>query len=231
MMDGAGATRETTFRATARGREVSARVVSPPGAWAVYVLAHGAGAGMRHPFLERTAGVLAEAGVATFRFQFPYTEAGARRPDPAGVLEETVRSAVREAAAVCPGLPLFAGGKSMGGRMTSQAQAKEALDGVRALIFLGFPLHGPGKPAVSRAQHLAEVKLPMLFVQGTRDDLANIDLVRGVCAGLGARASLHVVHGGDHSFRVPKGSGRDESGVMIEVRDAVVAFMRGAGAL
>jgi predicted alpha/beta-hydrolase family hydrolase len=220
---------ELSFDVSPRIGAVSAVLVSPPDARALYVLAHGAGAGMRHAFLERTAAELALSGVATFRFQFPYTEAGRRRPDPPAALEETVRAAVRTAAAAAPGLALFAGGKSMGGRMTSQAQAKEPLPGVRGLVFLGFPLHGPKRPAASRAGHLERVRLPMLFVQGTRDDLADIELMRATCRRLGAHAVLHAVEGGDHSFRVLKRSGRDEAAVMQEIRDTVIAFMRDAG--
>jgi predicted alpha/beta-hydrolase family hydrolase len=203
---------------------VSALLVRPPDAWAMYVLAHGAGAGMRHAFLETTAELLAAAGVATLRYQFPYVEAGGRRPDPPAVLEATVREACARAAQEA--LPLFAGGKSMGGRMTSQAQAAEAMPDVRGLVFLGFPLHAPKRDTVSRATHLDRASIPMLFVQGTRDELANIDLMRGVCTGLGSRATLYVVDGGDHSFRVLKRTGRSEDQVMQEIIGAVTAFMR-----
>lgn len=203
---------------------VSALLIRPRDAWAMYVLSHGAGAGMRHAFLEATAELLAPAGIATLRFQFPYTEAGGRRPDPPALLEATVRAAVTRAAD--EGLPLFAGGKSMGGRMTSQAQSQAPLPGVCGLVFLGFPLHAPKQPSVSRAKHLDGVTIPMLFVQGTRDDLADLDLVRGMCTALGARAVLHVVDGGDHSFRVLKRSGRGEDQVMREIRDTVAGFMR-----
>ena len=209
-----------------RGGALSALLLQPRDAWALYVLAHGAGAGMKHVFLEDVATRLALAGVATLRYQFPYTEAGGHRPDPPATLEATVRAAVAVAADAAPGLPLFAGGKSMGGRMTSQAQSNQALPGVRALVFLGFPLHAPKRPAASRARHLAGVSLPMLFVQGTRDDLADLELMRGVCADLGARSVLHVVDGGDHSFKVLKRSGRDQETVMNEIRDTVTAFMR-----
>jgi predicted alpha/beta-hydrolase family hydrolase len=179
---------------------------------------------MRHSYMETVAHDLAGAGVATLRYQFPYTEAGKHRPDPPALLEDTVRAAVARAADEA--LPLFAGGKSMGGRMTSQAQSKEALPGVRGLVFLGFPLHPPGRPGVSRATHLDAVTVPMLFVQGTRDDLADLDLMRGVCSALGSRATLHIVEGGDHSFKVLKRSGRDEAAVRTEIRDAATAFMR-----
>jgi predicted alpha/beta-hydrolase family hydrolase len=203
---------------------VSALLQRPRDAWALYVLAHGAGAGMRHAFLETTAQSLAEAGVATLRYQFPYTEEGKHRPDPPVLLEATVRAAVARASEEA--LPLFAGGKSMGGRMTSQAQSQEPLAGVAGLVFLGFPLHPPGRPGATRAKHLDRVTIPMLFVQGTRDDLAGIELMRETCSALGKRATLHVVEGGDHSFKVLKRSGRDEAAVTAEIRDAVAGFMR-----
>lgn len=205
-------------------REVSALLLRPADAWAMYVLAHGAGAGMRHAFLETTAELLAAAGVATLRYQFPYVEAGGRRPDPPVLLEATVRAAVARAAEEA--LPLFAGGKSMGGRMTSQAEAAEPMPDLRGLIFLGFPLHAPKRDTVSRATHLDRASIPMLFVQGTRDELANLELMRGVCMGLGSRATLHVVEGGDHSFRVLKRAGRGADQVMQEIIGAVTSFMR-----
>jgi predicted alpha/beta-hydrolase family hydrolase len=204
---------------------VSGLLLRPRDAWALYVFAHGAGAGMRHGFMEGMSLVFADAGVATLRYQFPYTEAGGRRPDSPTVLEATVRAAVVRAAE--ESLPLFAGGKSMGGRMTSQAQAAEPLPGVRGLVFMGFPLHPPKQPSVSRSKHLDRVTIPMLFMQGTRDDLADLVLMREVCASLGSRATLHVVEGGDHSFHVLKRSGRDVAGVADEIRDTVTGFMRG----
>jgi predicted alpha/beta-hydrolase family hydrolase len=203
---------------------VSALLVRPAEAWAMYVLAHGAGAGMTHAFLETTAKLLASAGIATLRYQFPYTEAGGRRPDSPVLLEATVRAAA--AHGVAEGLPTFAGGKSMGGRMTSQAQAAEALPDIRGLVFLGFPLHAPKRDTVSRATHLDRVTVPMLFVQGTRDELANIDLMNGVCTSLGSRATLHVVDGGDHSFKVLKRTGRSEEDVMRDIVETMTAFMR-----
>lgn len=215
--------RELVLEVDGRYR-VSALLMRPPDAWSLYVFAHGAGAGMRHAFMEAVAGDLAGEGVATLRFQFPYAEAHKFRPDPPALLESTVRAAT--ARGVLENLPLFAGGKSMGGRMTSQAQAQATLPGVRGLVFLGFPLHPPRRPAVSRAKHLEEVSVPMLFVQGARDDLADLELIRGVCAALGTRAVLHVVEGGDHSFKVLKSSGRDQPAVMREIRDAVVTFMK-----
>ncbi len=203
---------------------VSALLVRPAEAWAMYVLAHGAGAGMTHAFLESIAELLAAAGIATLRYQFPYVEGGEWRPDSPVVLEATVRAAV--AHGVAEGLPTFAGGKSMGGRMTSQAHAAEALPDVRGLVFLGFPLHAPKRATVSRASHLDRVTVPMLFVQGTRDELANIELMSGVCTGLGSRATLHVIDGGDHSFKVQKRAGRTEEDVMREIGETMTAFMR-----
>ena len=206
----------------------SALLELPRNARALYVLAHGAGAGMRHRFLEGIAAGLAERAVGTLRYQFPYMEAGGRRPDPPGVLEATVRAAVARAAAAAPGLPLIAGGKSLGGRMTSGAAAKSALPGVRGLVFLGFPLHAPGKAGVERAAHLERVQIPMLFLQGTRDALADLDLMKSVTSRLPA-ATLHVVEGGDHSFAVLKRSGRTEPEVMAELMDTIVDWMSREG--
>lgn len=200
--------------ATPRG-EVSGLLLRPENASLLYVLAHGAGAGMRHPFLETIARGLAARGVATLRYQFPYMERGEKRTDPPAVAEATVRAAV--GAAQAAGLPLIAGGKSFGGRMTSQAQAAAPLPGVRGLAFLGFPLHAPGRPSASRAQHLEAVAIPMLFLQGTRDPLAELTLMRGVAERLGSRATLHVVDDGDHSFRVLKRTGRSDGQVHDEL--------------
>jgi hypothetical protein len=188
------------------------------------VLGHGAGAGMRHPFMDRAADALAARGLATLRYQFPYMEAGRRRPDPHPILVATVRAAVARAAG--EGLPLLAGGKSMGGRMTSRAAAEEALPGVRGLVFLGFPLHPAGRPGTERAEHLSGVDVPMLFLQGTRDRLADLDLLQPVCRELGSRATLHVVEGADHSFGVLVRSGRSADEVMAELADAVAAWAR-----
>jgi len=188
---------------------VSGLLLRPPGARRLYVLAHGAGAGMRHPFLETIARALAECDVATLRYQFPYMERRASRP------------AVSEAASLAPGLPLVAGGKSFGGRMTSTAQAEEPLPGVRGLVFLGFPLHPPGRPGDARAEHLARVQIPMLFLQGTRDDFADLKLLTPLVQRLGARATLHLVEGGDHSFHVLKRSGRTDAEVLEELAAAV----------
>jgi predicted alpha/beta-hydrolase family hydrolase len=208
------------------GGDVSAILLRPDDAWGGYVLAHGAGAGMRHRFMEAIAQALAARGMATLRYQFPYVEAGSRRPDPPDVLEATVRAAVGRARELLPDLPLVAGGKSMGGRMTSNAAAHRPLDGVRALVFLGFPLHPPRRPATSRAEHLERVEAPMLFLQGTRDDLADLGLMTGVCHGLGPRATLHVVEGADHGFSVLKRSGRTDAEVLDELADTITEWVR-----
>ena len=192
----------------------------------MFVLAHGAGAGMRHPFLERFAQALAERGVATFRYEFEYMEQKRGRPDPPAVAQARVRAAVSEAAAAAPGLPLFAGGKSFGGRMTSQAQAAEPLPGVRGLVFLGFPLHPPGRPATARADHLDGVRIPMLFLQGTRDDFAGLELLRPVVRRLGKRATVNLIEGGDHSFNVLKKTGRTDADVMDELAEGIATFFR-----
>jgi predicted alpha/beta-hydrolase family hydrolase len=208
---------ELRFAAGERAGEVSGLLLRPDGARLLYVLAHGAGAGMRHPFLESISQRLAERSIATLRYQFPYMEQRARRPDPPAVAAATVRAAVMEAARVAPGLPLVAGGKSFGGRMTSTAQAEAPLPGVRGLVFLGFPLHPPGRPGDSRAEHLAQVRIPMLFLQGDRDDFADLKLLKPVVKRLGDRATLHHVEGGDHSFHVLKRSGRTDTDVMGEL--------------
>jgi len=207
--------------------DVSALLVRPADARLLYVLAHGAGAGMRHPFLETISQRLAEQEIATLRYQFPYMEQRARRPDPPAVAAAAVRAAVMEAARAAPGLPLLAGGKSFGGRMTSTAQAGEPLAGVRGLVFLGFPLHPPGRPGNERAEHLTQVQIPMLFLQGTRDDFADLKLLRPVVKRLGTRATLHLVDGGDHSFKVLKKSGRTEADVMTELVGAIVEWAAG----
>jgi uncharacterized protein len=205
---------------------VSGLLLRPADAWLLYVLAHGAGAGMRHRFMEAVAEALAVRGVASLRYQFPFTQAGGRRPDPPGVLEATVCAAVAAARTAAPTLPLVAGGKSLGGRMTSNAQARRPLAEVAALVFLGFPLHPPKQPGVSRADHLDRVELPMLFLQGTRDELAHLDLLQPVCQRLGDRATLHVVEGGDHGFDVLKRSGRTETEVMDELATTVADWCR-----
>jgi hypothetical protein len=210
------------FLATRSSGEVSALLRRPPGARWLLILGHGAGAGMRHRFLEAICERLAGAGIATFRYQFPYVERGSKRPDPGPVLQKTVRSAV--AAAAETELPLLAGGKSMGGRMTSLAAAAEPLPGVRGIVFLGFPLHPPGRPSTDRGDHLDRVGVPMLFLQGTRDKLADLDLLRPVCRRLGPRATLHVVEGGDHSFHVPSGSGRGDDDALDELAAAIASW-------
>jgi uncharacterized protein len=209
---------------------LSALLVAPPAARALYVLAHGAGAGMQHAFMEAIAHALAARDVASFRYNFPYMQARRGRPDRTPVLLRTVRAAVAAAAAALPGVPLFAGGKSMGGRMTSQAHAESPLPGVRGLVFLGFPLHPHGRPGTERATHLAHVDLPMLFLQGTRDDFAGLELIRSVTAGLGSRATLHLVDGADHGFHVLKRSGRTDAEVLEELAEAGAAWMEAANA-
>lgn len=203
---------------------VSALLMRPRGARACYVLAHGAGAGMRHASMEAIAAGLAERGIATLRYQFPYMERGGKRPDPPALAQATVRAAVAEAAKACAGLPLVAGGKSFGGRMTSQAQAKAPLEGIRGIAFLGFPLHPAAKPSSERAAHLAEIESPMLFLQGTRDALADLSLLKQMVKGLGRRATLHLAEGADHSFHVLKSSGRNDREVAAEMLDAFVAW-------
>ena len=206
---------------------VSALVRVPRDSFACLTLAHGAGAGMAHPFLAAVADGLAARGMATLRFQFPSREAGSFRPDSPALAQATVRAAAVAAAGQILGLPLFAGGKSFGGRMTSGAQAASPLPGVRGLVFFGFPLHAAGKPATSRADHLAAVHLPMLFLQGTRDALADLGLLAPVTAAFESRATLHVVDGADHSFHVPKRSGRNDAEVVDEMLDVAVAWMAG----
>ena len=207
---------ETSFRAGAAGR-VSALLRRPDGADRLLVLAHGAGAGMRHAFMENLAAALVERGIATFRYQFPYTEAGRKRPDREPVLRATVEAAVEAARELAGDLPLFAGGKSMGGRMTSRAAAIDGLPEVSGLVFFGFPLHPPGKPSTDRADHLADVDLPILFLQGDRDAFGGLDLVGPLVERLGPRATLHIVSSADHGFHVPKGSGRTDADVLAEL--------------
>jgi predicted alpha/beta-hydrolase family hydrolase len=211
----------------ADGVSVSTLWRSPDSPRAAFVMAHGAGAGMRHAFLEAIAVRLAERGVATLRYQFPYVEAHRRRIDPEPLLLATVRAAVARGHALAEGLPLIAGGKSMGGRMTSRAAAAEALAGVAGIAFLGFPLHPDGRPGTSRADHLDQVGVPLLFLQGTRDGLADLDLLRPVVEHLGPRATLHVVDGADHMFHVLKRSGRDDSAVLDELADALAGWCGG----
>jgi uncharacterized protein len=211
------------------GGEVSALLLRPEKARWLLVLAHGAGAGMSHPFMEKLADELAGVGVATLRYQFPYMEQRRRVPDAPTVLTATVEAAVRAAAEAAPGLPLLAGGKSMGGRMTSQAAAQRPLDGVRGLVFFGFPLHPPKQPGTKRAEHLAKVTVPILFLQGTRDELADLKLLRPVCAKLGSRATLHVIETADHSFHVLKRWGRSDEEVLRELVETTVAWAEEIG--
>jgi uncharacterized protein len=208
-------------------QSVSGLLQAPSGARACYVLAHGAGAGMTHPFMTAIADGLAERGIASLRYQFLYMEQGGRRPDPPKLAHAAVRAAAEEAARRLPGVALFAGGKSFGGRMTSQAQAASPLSGVRGLVFLGFPLHPAGKPSNERAKHLFEVSVPMLFLQGTRDELADLQLLEPLCRELGARATLKLYPDADHSFHVPARSGRKDPEVRAEVLEAMTAWMGG----
>jgi uncharacterized protein len=203
---------------------LSGLLIQPAQARACFVFAHGAGAGMSHPFMETFATGLGERGIATLRYQFPYMEKGNKRPDPPAVAQAAVRAAVAEAANCCPGLALIAGGKSFGGRMTSQAQASAPLAGVQGLAFLGFPLHPAGKPASDRAEHLADIGIPMLFLQGTRDSLAEVKLLEPVVARLRPSVSLHWVEGADHSFHVLARSGRNDREVMNEILDTFAAW-------
>jgi predicted alpha/beta-hydrolase family hydrolase len=203
---------------------MSALLSRPRKARRLLVLAHGAGAGMSHPFMEKLADELASVGVATFRYQFPYMEEHRRVPDAPAVLTATVVAAVRAAAEAAPGLPLLAGGKSMGGRMTSEAAAQHPLDGVRGLVFFGFPLHPPHRPGTKRADHLLKVTIPMLFLQGARDTLADLKLLRPVSAKLGSRATLHVIEKADHSFHVLKSAGRSDDEVLRELAETVASW-------
>ena len=182
---------------------------------------------MHHAFMAAMASGLVARGIATLRFQFPYMEQASKRPDSASVAQAAVRAAVREAATRLPNVPLFAGGKSYGGRMTTQAQADEPLPGVRGIVLVGFPLHPAGKPSITRASHLADVELPMLFLQGTRDALADLDLIREVTGKLASRATLHIVAGGDHSFHVLARSGRNDQQVQEELLDTMAGWMKG----
>jgi predicted alpha/beta-hydrolase family hydrolase len=210
------------------GRMVSALLDRPSRPRALLVLGHGAGAGMRHPFLGAMAKALAERAVATLRYQFPYMEAGKKSVDPPAVAHAAVRAAMAEAARRAPTVPLFAGGKSYGGRMTSESAAEAPLAGVHGLVFLGFPLHPPGRPeaAAERGKHLADVTVPMLFLQGTRDEFAHLDLLRPRVKRLGKRARLHLVDGANHSFKVLAGSGRKDPEIRAELADAIADWTR-----
>ncbi|KQT13185.1 alpha/beta hydrolase family protein [Ramlibacter sp. Leaf400] len=207
------------------GPAVSGLLLAPKAPAACYVFAHGAGAGMQHRFMADLAGALCGRGIATLRFQFPYMENASKRPDRPEVAHEAVRAAAAEAARRLPDVPLFAGGKSFGGRMTSQAQAARPLAGVAGLVFVGFPLHPAGKPGTDRAAHLSQVQVPMLFLQGDRDELAGMDLMRPEVERLGAKASLHVVAGADHAFHVLARSGRKDPEVVEELADVMARWM------
>jgi hypothetical protein len=211
------------------GERVSGFLLGPRPPRACFVLAHGAGAGMAHPFMSAVAHGLAERGIATLRYQFPYMERGAKRPDAPRLAQATVRAAVAAASRVLPGPPLFAGGKSFGGRMTSQAQAVSPLPGVRGLVFIGFPLHPPGRPSDDRGRHLIEVRVPMLFLQGTRDGFADLGLLGPLVDRLGARATLALFPEADHSFRVPARSGRTDRETLAGVMDALVDWIGSVG--
>jgi predicted alpha/beta-hydrolase family hydrolase len=206
---------------------VSGLLDLPDNARACFVFAHGAGAGMQHPSMASVAGDLSQQGIATLRYQFPYMERGSRRPDPPALCHATVRTAVAEAARLAPGLRLVAGGRSFGGRMTSQAQALAPLSGVAGLAFLAFPLHPAGRPSQERAEHLANVKIPMLFLQGTRDELASLELLEPVVQRLGSRATLRLLQEADHSFHVRASSGRRDPDVRQELILALVHWIDG----
>jgi predicted alpha/beta-hydrolase family hydrolase len=213
---------------TGKAGPVSALLLRPDEPRACFVFAHGAGVGMTHAFMKSFAAGLYARGIASLRYQFPYMEKGSKRPDPPAIAQATVRAAAAEAARRCPGLPLIAGGKSFGGRMTSQAQAAAPLEGVHGLAFLGFPLHPSGKPSSDRATHLADVHIPMLFLQGTRDNLAEVALIEPVVKRLGSSATLHFLDGADHSFHVLARSGRNDSEALREILDVFASW---AGAI
>ncbi|HKY32495.1 MAG TPA: alpha/beta family hydrolase [Candidatus Polarisedimenticolia bacterium] len=222
-MSAATTPHEVSFDAGGRAGEVAGLLARPAGARCLLVLAHGAGAGMRHPFMESAAAELGRRGMATLRYQFPYMQRASRRPDPPAVLQAAVRAAVRAAAAAAPGLPLLAGGKSMGGRMTSLAAAAEELEGVRGIVLFGFPLHAAGSPSAERGAHLSRVTVPMLFLQGTRDRLADLDRLRPLLAPIPG-ATLSILQGADHSFHPPKSSGRGGAEVLAEIAETVTTW-------
>jgi hypothetical protein len=208
---------------------VSALLQSPADPKAALVLAHGAGAGMTHPFMQAVADGLATRGIATLRYQFPYMERGSKRTDPPAVAHATVRAAVAEAVRLLPDVPLFAGGKSFGGRMTSQAQAESPMPDVRGLVFLGFPLHPAGKPSTDRAAHLEQINVPMLFLQGTRDNLALLELLSPMVKKLGERATIAVFEHADHSFHVPAKTGRKDVEMMEELLHTLAQWIAAPG--
>ena len=210
-------TKKLKFEASKSSGQVSALLLRPDNAKWLYVFGHGAGAGMEHRFMSAMSEQLAEVGIATLRYNFPYIEQGRRSPSAPGISTATVRSAVTKAREVAGDLPLLAGGKSYGGRMTSQASAKEPLEGVKGLVFLGFPLHAPGRPGAERGAHLHEVTVPMLFLQGTRDKLADLSLLKPLLKDVGRKATLKEIDGGDHSFKVLKSAGKSEEEVVEEL--------------
>jgi predicted alpha/beta-hydrolase family hydrolase len=216
---------ETIIITVSSAVRVSGLLQNPTHARACYVIAHGAGAGMNHSFMAAVALELASRGIATLRYQFPYMERGAKRPDPPQLAQATVRAAVAAAVALLPEHLLIAGGKSFGGRMTSQAQARAPLQGVRGLAFLGFPLHPAGRPSQDRGAHLFDVQIPMLFLQGTRDTLASLDQIKPLCERLGRRATLKLFADADHSFHVPARTGRKDSEVLSEVIDTFAGWL------
>jgi len=209
-------------------QRVSGLLQTPPTARACYVMAHGAGAGMAHPFMASVANHLADRNIATFRYQFPYMERGSKRPDTPLLVQATVRAAVAAASRLVPELALFAGGKSFGGRMTSQAPAVSPLSGVRGLVFVGFPLHPPGKPSDERGAHLFDVQIPMLFLQGTNDEFAELPLLETLVGKLAARATLKLFEDADHSFHVPARTGRKDSEIRVEMADALRDWIEAA---
>ncbi len=210
-----------TFTASKNSGKVSGIVIMPEKAKLFLVLAHGAGADMHHSFMETFAGYLADEKIGTLRYNFPYTENKKKRPDFAPVLMETVRSAVKTARDFSGSLPVFAGGKSMGGRMTSMVASKAPLENVKGIVFIGFPLHPPGKPSTERSEHLFNVDVPLLFLQGTRDKLAEPELLKPVVKKLGDKAALHVIDGADHSFHMLKSSGRTDDSVLRELASTI----------
>jgi predicted alpha/beta-hydrolase family hydrolase len=219
------AAKEIHFVVSEKAGAVSGLLMRPSDAQACLILAHGAGAGMRHKFMDAVAKKLAELGVATLRYQFPYMEKRIKRPDSEAVLTDTVRVAVAAAKKHTGDLVLFAGGKSMGGRMTSLAAAKAPLDGVRGLIYFGFPLHAAGMPGAERGKHLSNIDVPMLFLQGSRDALADLKLLKPLCKQLGNQAELFVIEGGDHSFHVLKSARKSDDEVLDAVADKAAGWM------
>jgi uncharacterized protein len=213
--------RNIKFIASKSSGEVSGILLLPGKPKFLLLFAHGAGAGMKHPFMEKVSGYLAEENIGTLRYNFPYTEKKIKRPDPAPILMQTVRSAVEAAKKYVGDIPLFAGGKSMGGRMTSMAASKEPLDGIKGIIFFGFPLHAPGKPSDERGEHLFNVSVPMLFLQGMRDKLADLKLLKPIIKKLKDKATLHIIEGADHSFHLLKSSGRNDEEVLKEIAKKV----------